>query len=116
MNPIPVSIVISDPWDVGEALNWAPLRGQMVRVAHDECGGKALIRFEAPISYRGVLYTCAVVTPRHEGHEVMEIVAGAKLCAALTCAPEDQPRSADPFDTSGWRGGLAFIGDIVASA
>ena len=53
---------------------------------------------------------------RHEEHEVMEIVAGAKLCAALTCATEDQSRSADPFDTSGWRGGLAFIGDIVASA
>jgi len=112
MKPIPVSILISDPWDLGEALNWASVRGEVVRLEPDQYGGQALIWFEPPIDYRGTNYACAVAKPRHEGHEVMEIPAGAKLCAAFSCMPDEKSKVSDPLGANVWDGGLAFIGDI----
>jgi hypothetical protein len=109
MNPIFVCIVISDPWDVGEELRWAPLRGQLVRIEPDQRGGRALIRFGTPVGFRGAVYQWAVIAPRHEGREVMEVVAGTKLEAAITCFADEPAQLVDASDP---RSGLRFIGDV----
>lgn len=112
MNTISISIIVSDPWDVGEAVSWQPIKGQLLKMETDEHGGKALIKFNAPVSYRGVSYCYAVASPRLEGHHMAEIQAGKMVCSALTGIADQQAKSSNPMDISNWRGGLAFIGDV----
>jgi hypothetical protein len=109
MQPIRVSIVTSEPWELGVATNWVPIKCELVSVQH---GGRALLQLATPIAYRGATYAFAVASPRLPGQGVENIVAGTRLCASLVGITNEQAGSADPFDTSGWRGGLAFIGDI----
>ena len=115
MNTIFISITVSDPWDVGEAVNWQPIKGQLLKMEADEHGGKALVKFDAPVSYRGASYCYAVASPRIEGHHIMEVQAGKIVCSALTGISDQQAKSSNPMDTSNWRGGLAFIGDVEAT-
>lgn len=116
MQPIPISIVVSDPWDLGVATNWAPLRGTIIEMKVSQKGGQALVRFEKPIEYRGAAYSFAVASPRLDGQDIESIVAGTSICASLIGISRDQAESIEPFDTSAWRGGLGFIGDIMRMA
>ncbi len=112
MHPIPVSIVVSDPWELGVATNWVPIQGTVVEMRASENGGRALLRFDTPIEYRGATYAFAVASPRLDGQGVENFVAGTSTSASLIGISRDQAESSDPFNTSTWRGGLAFIGDI----
>jgi hypothetical protein len=47
-----------------------------------------------------------------EGQGLENIVAETRMCVAVVGISDEQALTADPFDTSGWRGGLGFIGDI----
>jgi hypothetical protein len=112
IDPLPISITVSDPWDVGEAVNWKPIDGELLQLQEADHGGKALVRFDHEIVYRGAAYRYAVAAPRLEGGDVAEIEEGKTVGCALTGISQEQARSSDPMDTSKWRGGLAFIGDI----
>jgi hypothetical protein len=116
MQPIPVSIVVSDPWDVGSAANCAPIKGSIVEVSMGQIGSKALLRFETPIEFQGSTYMFAVASPRLKGQNVSDIEAGTGMSASVIGISREQAESSQPFDTSAWRGGLAFIGDIKRSA
>jgi hypothetical protein len=116
MQPFPISIVVSDPWDLGAATNWAPIKGSVVGVNVSEIDGRVLLRFETPIDYRGATYAFAVATPRLEGQTVSDIAVGTCTSASVIGISREQAESSMPFDTSAWRGGLAFIGDIRRTA
>lgn len=107
-----ISIAISDPWELGEALKWQPLPGELLRIVNDEHGGQALIRFDKPITYHGSVFQLAVASPRLEGHQITELTAGKMVCSALTGISDQQAESGNPLNTSHWRGGLAFTGDV----
>jgi hypothetical protein len=112
MKPIPVSIEVSEPWEIGEPTIRLPISGEVLRVGAWRNRDSALVKLGAPIKHRDVVYEFAVATPRREGQRVDQIVAGTTISASFVGISAEQAESADPFDTSGWRGGLAFIGDI----
>lgn len=112
MQPIPVSIVVSDPWDLGAAMNWVPIKGSVVEVDMSQIGDRVLLRFETPIEYQGETYAFAVASPRLQGQRVSEIATGTYTSASVIGISREQAESGKWCDTSAWRGGLAFVGDI----
>jgi hypothetical protein len=115
MHPMRISISISDPWELGEALNWQPLRGQLLQTVDDEHGGRALIRLDNAISYQGSNWRYLVAAPSQLGSEIAGLHRGMKTVGAFTGISDQQAESSSPLNTSNWRGGLAFIGDIEPS-
>jgi hypothetical protein len=111
MNPVRLSI--SDPWDLGEALQWRTLHAHVLRTASDQTSSKALIELDEPIAYGGSVWRYVVASPRHQGGDISELRPGQKVFSNFTGISDQQAKADDPFDTSKWRGGgLAFIGDV----
>src|SRR5688572_16088351 len=109
---IDVSIIISDPWDLGEALAWQPLVGTVVQVVDDDHGGRGLIRLSTPIEYGGRFYECLIASPRHEGARLVDLRVGKEITCALIDVDAQQVASSEALDTSKWRGSLGFIGTL----
>ena len=107
-----ISIMLSDPWDLGEALKWQPLRGELLEMTPDEHGGKVLIRLDEDVSYRDSVCRYLVASPRYKGSQIAELLTGKKVSCGITGISDDQAKSSAAMDISNWRGGLAFIGDI----
>lgn len=107
-----ISIMLSDPWDLGEALRWQPLRGDLLQIMHDEHGGKALIELNESVSYRGLVCRYVIAYTRHKGSKIEELQNGRKISCAMTGISDEQATSSAVMDSSNWRGGVAFIGDI----
>lgn len=114
--PISITITVSEPWDVGEAVNWQPIRGRLLQVNTDDHGGNVLVEFEPPICYRNSIYRYAVASPRLAGHQMTEVTNGGMVCSTFTGISDEQAKSDNPFDISKWRGGLAIIGDLESSS
>jgi hypothetical protein len=112
MNPMRISISITDPWELGEVLKWQPLRGELLQIVNDEHGGRALIKLDDAINYRGSNWHYVVAAPRHQGNEIARLQTGKKVSGAFTGMSDQQAESRSPLDTSNWRGGLAFTGDV----
>lgn len=109
-----ISIMLSDPWDLGEALKWRPLRGELLQMTPDDHGGKALIELNESISFRDSVFRYVVASPRHKGSEIAELRNGKKVFCAMTGVSDEQAESGAAMDINSWRGGAAFIGDIQA--
>ncbi len=107
-----VLVRVSDPWDLGESLRWRPLEGELLQIASDERGGRALIKLDDRIEYRGSVCRYVVAAPRHEGATIAAIQKGEKVFCNFTGISDSQAASSDPLDTSTWRGGVAIIGDL----
>lgn len=107
-----ISIMLSDPWDLGEAIEWQPLTGELLQMASDAHGGKALIELSASVSYRGSVCRYVVASPRHQGREITELQDGQKVLCALIGISDKQATTNAALDTSNWRGGVAFVGDV----
>lgn len=112
MSPAQVSIVLSDPWELGEALNWEPLKGELLRAERGEHGGRALIELERSIAYRGSDCRFVVASPRHVGDEIASLQLRKSVACAFIGISDAQAASSGVPDTREWRGGVAFIGDI----
>lgn len=109
-----LTIMLSDPWELGEALKWQPLQGNLLRSVNDEKGGQALIKLEKSLEYRDAICRYVIASPRHEGVEISNLSVGKSVLCGLTGISEQQAESSNPFDLSSWRGGIAFIGDVKA--
>lgn len=108
-----IRVTLSDPWDLGESINWKPLFGTLVRMEINERGGRALVRFDQSLSYQGVEYQFAVAAPRHLGVNLRSLQDGEKIFCSFTGVSEQHANSSDALSTDFWRGGLAFVGDLV---
>jgi hypothetical protein len=115
MKLLRVRISLSDPWDLGESLNWQPVFGKLVKISLDVHGGRALIELDQPISYKGTTCQFAVAVPRHEGKNLEVLDKGGKVFCGFTGVSNEHAVSEAALSTDHWRGGLAFIGDIEAS-
>lgn len=114
MKSVPrILVTVSDPWDLGQAVNWQAIRGQLLQTESTDSGGKALVRFDQPVFYHGAAYNYAVASPRHEGRNIAEIRAGKSVGCAFIAISDEQAQSNNPLDTSRWRGGLAFVADVA---
>jgi len=107
-----ISISISDPWELGEALKWQPLRGELLQMVNDEHGGRALIKLDDAINYRGSIWGYLIAAPRHQGNEIAGVQSGKKVLGAFTGVSDQQAWSSTPLDTSNWRSGIAFTCDF----
>ena len=111
-----ISVTISEPWELGEAIHWRALGGELTRAVEDEHGGRVLIKLDSPIKYRGLEWQYIVGAPRHRGDRVAALQTGELVMTALTAITAQQAMSDNPFDTTSWRGGLAFVGDLRRSS
>ena len=107
-----IAITVSDPWDLGEAIEWKLLEGQVVKLVDDNQGGRALIRLDEGINYRGSCWRYLVAEVRHQGDKINALQSGKKVLGAMIGISDDQANSAQSLVTDHWRGGLALIGDI----
>jgi hypothetical protein len=107
-----ISISVSDPWELGEALKWQSLRGELLQMVNDDHGGRALIKLHDAVNYRGSVWRYVVAAPRHQGNEIAGLQTGKKVLAAFTGISDQQAESSGALNTSNWRGGLAFVGDL----
>jgi len=110
-----LTITLSDPWELGEALKWQPLQGNLLRLVNDDRGGQALIKLDESFEYRGAICRHVIASPRHVGVEIASLTIGKTVFCGLTGISEQQAESSNPFDLSSWRGGIAFIGDVKAA-
>ena len=107
-----IVVRISDPWDLGEPIEWKPLEGTLLQIIEDEQGGKALIVLDHGVAYRGAEWRYLVASVRHMGDKIAMLQSGKKVFSSMIGISNEQAASAQPLDTGHWRGGLALIGDI----
>jgi hypothetical protein len=108
-----ITISVSDPWDFGEAIEWKLLAGQMLQVADDDQGGRGLIMLDDAVNYDGSAWRYFVAKVRHQGDKITSLHSGKKVLSSMIGISAERAKSAQPLDTDHWRGGLAFIGDLV---
>jgi hypothetical protein len=56
---------LSDPWDMGEAIQWREMTGVIVGVEQRQ--GSIILELDRPFTYKSVLYEYLLVSTRHEG-------------------------------------------------
>ena len=113
--PLPhihVRIHISDPWDLGEALKWEPLEGELIAINDLFEGGKALIKLNQSFNYKNTKSEFLIATPRYTGINIGDLVKGSPIICGITRIPKELAESQNPFDLSLWRGGVAIIGEL----
>jgi hypothetical protein len=92
-----VSIAISDPWELGERLDWNKLGGEVLRIEHDNRGGQALIRLDEPLIHNKIHWQYMIASPRHKGDTVAALESGNELHSGIVGIPVRQAESAEPF-------------------
>jgi len=116
-NPMRITINLGDPWDLGESLNWQIIYGEMLLTVKGEHGGQVLIKLDNSIDYKGSSWRYLVASPRYYANEIIELHRGT-ITANFIGITEQQALQVDPrvaLDTSKWRGGFAFIGDLASA-
>ena len=103
-----ISIRISDPWELGEALRWEPINAEIIGVNGDDI----LIQLLKPFDFKGTSCEFFIASPRHEGDHAVELLNVGSLFCGMTRITTNQARSNNPFDLSNWRGGIAIIGNL----
>jgi len=109
-----IVISISDPWELGEALEWRPLEGELLRTVDDGDGSQALIRLDEAIYHREWRWRYLIASPRHEGSDIASLQAGGKVFSAFTPIADPDAESGELPATNRLRSGLGFIGDVSA--
>jgi hypothetical protein len=107
-----ITITVSDPWAVGEALNWRPISATVVSMRPQQEQGTALIEFDPPLEYDGRHWRFGVASPRHVGDRIAALDQGPDLFAAVTTIDNDSSRSNWRAATERRGDGLYFIGNI----
>jgi hypothetical protein len=105
-------LTISEPWELGEALKWLAIRGDLLRMVNNERGGQALIKLDEPFEHRGTVCYYLIASPRHAGFEMARLLAGETVLCSVTGTAEQPAEPSKSLDLSLWRGGIAFIGDV----
>lgn len=111
----PIVFHLSDPWGLGESLEWKSISAVVLSVDESDEPERLLLKLDEPFEYGSVRCEYFVALPRHEGSQFKELKKGQKIFSGLTRISEDRMRASDPFDLSWWRGGPALIGELVLS-
>ena len=107
-----IIVKLSDPWDLGERLNWEPLSAVVVAVDNNSIPEKIILRMIDSFEYENVQCEYFVASPRHEGGRLNDIQRNKGVICGLTRIPDERLQLADPFDLKWWRGGPALIGEL----
>jgi len=113
------TIVMSDPWDLGESISWRPLRCVVLKEGVQPASGfspaiKAiLLRLKEPFMFDDVRYEYLQGSPRHEGSSLGDLrKGGAEVHCSFVQIPPDRLDQQPPLDLSWWRGGGGLIGAL----
>jgi hypothetical protein len=109
-----VSITIIEPWFLGEATNWQPLHGQLIRLSNHEGGGRALIKLDKAVDTGDAQWAYLIGAPRHIGDQIEALRKGTSVMSTFMGITSQQAMLENPFDTAKGPGVLAFIGDLVS--
>ncbi|NQU40346.1 MAG: hypothetical protein HQ523_10375 [Lentisphaerae bacterium] len=115
----PISLVMSDPWELGESIGWEPLWGLVVKCGVRPSGGfgpkreALIIRLAEPLSFKGIRYEYLQGSPRHEVDALADLQKGEDLFCSFVCIPPEQVDSDKPFDLNWWRGGGTITGTVT---
>lgn len=108
-----IEVTLVDPWDFVTVNGSGPFFADVLQFGHDEStGAAALLEFHAPLKYHGEEFKYFVATARHEGVKFDELGTRRPIVCNLTGIPAEKASSANPFDLSWWRGGVAAIADL----
>ena len=105
-----ITLSLSDPWELGEALGWPMLAGTVVHRRAEAW----LVELAQPFTHLGVEYRFLVVSARHADNTLADSASKTIACNIVRTTP-DRASKADPCDLSWWRGGGAMIGSIASS-
>ena len=70
------------------------------------------LKLKEPFSIGAKAFSHAVVSPRHEGRSMKELLEGKSVLCAVTLVSDERFSEESPFDLSWWRGGNAAIADV----
>lgn len=109
---LPVSILISDPWEFGTECGTGPFSGTVI----DATTERLVIALSTPIDYRGKALKTVVARSRHVGVETQSIMTKA-MASNLMLLPL-RVTSASELVPSAQVDGIAAIGTVeqLASA
>ena len=112
---IPIAIDISDPWDLGELLNWQPLVGEIFQfeLGQDElCEYQARIRLMQKIDYKhqNVQYILAIA--RSQNADIRSLESKGTIACNCVGMTESEARQSLAINSRKLRSGFFFIGDI----
>ncbi|MHB1003553.1 MAG: hypothetical protein ACYC1B_06985 [Thermoleophilia bacterium] len=111
-----VILKLSDPWDLGEQLDWRALEAVIVNVKYEEDVPTSLaIKLSNPFNYHDTHCEFFIALPRLEGADFIQLVDHRAIFCALTRVTPEQMADDDPFNLSQWRGGLGIIGELEIS-
>lgn len=85
----------------------------VIILVEEENMQEIIIRLLTPFNHEGVNFEYLIASPRHEGNSFDKLQAGDGFICSVLRIPPEQINSDKPFDTSWWRGGAAFIGDVI---
>ena len=70
------------------------------------------LRLTEPFGVGATALSHAVVSPRHEGRSMNELLEGKSMLCAVTLVSDERFSEKHPFDLSWWRGGNAAIATV----
>jgi hypothetical protein len=106
-----VELLLIDPWEFVSETGSGPFHAVIVDVEPDE--RKMLLEVQPPLLYKSVECKYFVAVARHEGSDLLSPSSGNITTCNLTHIPPNRViKSANPFDLSWWRGGIAIIADV----
>lgn len=108
-----VILKLSDPWDLGEQINWQAIEAVILDVKDNgDAPISIAIKLTVPFKYQNTHCEFFIASPRHEGNNFNQLNKGKAVFCGLTRVSFDQIISDNPFDLKHWRGGIGLIGEI----
>jgi len=109
-----VEVGISEPWEarVFSGFGYAGKRALYIDQHYNCTVNCVLVQIETPFVYKETECEYFVCSPRHAGSSVDDIWGKRLVDFAIQPITQETAQSARWFDTTEWRGGVAFIGSI----
>jgi hypothetical protein len=110
-----VELTLVDPWEFVTMNGSGPFTADVLEVGQDRPTGNTalLLELHLPLRYNNEEYKHFIASTRHEGASLELLFSGIQVSCGLIAMPVERLESADPFDLSWWRGGVAAVADIT---
>ncbi len=91
---------------------FSPFEG-FVYIINNLDNREIIIKISNPFYHDGIKYEYILASPRHEGKAFDILLEHKEVLSSFLNIPSDKMETINPFDVNWWRGGGAFVGDVV---